>query len=326
MKTWRDCSRRGTDVREMVLNHASVGSAGWRETVEQLSGVADGMAMLVRDGGVSRILRMCRPAHEIQSRDGQSLYHVYQELRRSGARDQYVFLLGLSAKVPLDSDLGPDVAERFLMCESKTLPPEDGAPLVLCAISDAVSVSVPSESTWDRDRISVDFQELLPNGTFDHARQAIDNLARTIHARRILDRHRQQLRYQCSDPSDLWTRRGEMFPGLIFGPDVEKHLSVLNVGWLPTLVNRLADLDQAAQEWRALGGDAPPWKTHVSPESESLMKNRKLREARRFRSSGGAQVLFEWHARFGSGARIHLRFDARTREIEIGYIGVHLPM
>ena len=55
------------------------------------------------------------------------------------------------------------------------------------------------------------------------------------------------------------------------------------------------------------------------------MSNPTLHEARRFRSGGGTRVLFEWHARFGSAARIHLRFDARTREIEIGYIGVHLP-
>ena len=47
--------------------------------------------------------------------------------------------------------------------------------------------------------------------------------------------------------------------------------------------------------------------------------------ARRFKSVNGEPMLFAWHARFGRGARIHLRFDARTRQIEIGYIGVHLP-
>ena len=55
------------------------------------------------------------------------------------------------------------------------------------------------------------------------------------------------------------------------------------------------------------------------------MNNERLREARRFKSVNGEPMLFAWHARFGRGARIHLRFDARTRQIEIGYIGVHLP-
>ena len=51
-----------------------------------------------------------------------------------------------------------------------------------------------------------------------------------------------------------------------------------------------------------------------------------LREARRFRSSRGTRELFEWHARFGGNGRIHLRIDSTTREIEVGYIGHHLPL
>ena len=64
----------------------------------------------------------------------------------------------------------------------------------------------------------------------------------------------------------------------------------------------------------------------MTPESSTVMKNHKLREERRFRSQTGAIELFEWHARFGSGGRIHLRFDPASREVEIGYIGNHLPI
>ena len=166
----------------------------------------------------------------------------------------------------------------------------------------------------------------MPDGEFADAREDIDNLTRSVHAGPIVDRHRMELQHQCSNAGDLWNRREQVFPHLTFGPDVEDHLAALNAGWLSTLVNRLADLDAAAEEWRTAGGPAPPWKSIVTPESVELMKNPTLREARRFRSVRGAMVLFEWHARFGSGARIHLRFDARTREIEIGYIGVHLPI
>ena len=253
----------------MVLNHASLASAGQRETVERLPEVADGMASLVRDGVAKAILRMCRPTHEIYSRDGLSLHDAYLELRQRGARDQFLFLMRLSTKAPLDDQLGPEIRDRFLLCEAKALPAEDGAPLVLCALSDAISISVPSERVWDQDRIR---------------------------------------------------------PHLLFGPDVEEQLPELNAGWLRTLVRRLSDLDKAAEEWPDTGGAAPRWRTLVTPESERVMNNPTLREARRFRASNGEQVLFHWHARFGSGARIHLRFDARTYEIEIGYIGVHLPL
>jgi len=206
------------------------------------------------------------------------------------------------------------------------LPRDDGAPLVLCAITDAVAVGFPSDPAWDRDRLAVEFEELLPDGTFGDAREEIDNLTRSTHAAPIVTRHRARLQRQCSDAADLWSRRADVFPHLTFGMDVEDQLAKLNAGWLPTLVNRLVELDETAAAW--VGGDAPPWRCKVTPESEKLRqyKNGKLLDMRRFRAAGGERVLFEWHARFGSGARIHLRFDARARGIEIGYVGVHLPL
>ena len=56
------------------------------------------------------------------------------------------------------------------------------------------------------------------------------------------------------------------------------------------------------------------------------MKNRFFREARMFQSHRGTREIFEWHARFGDGGRIHLRFDPPSKEVEIGYIGPHLPL
>ena len=313
-------------MRELVLNHASLASAGWHETVKWLPDVAEGIAALVRGGAAQKILRMCDWMGSITCAEGQSLHEACRELQRQGERDKYVFLMGLSNKAPLLSGLEPDIADRFLMCEAKTLPPEDGAPLVLCAVTDAISVSVPSETVWDIDWISVTFRELLPDETFGRTEEDIDNLARSMHAVPIVDRHRKRLQRQCSDAADLWRRRLQMFPHLTFGLDVEDHLGRLNPGLVQTLVNRLADLDETAAAWVADGGDGPSWRTLVTPESDKLMNNPKLRDGRRFRSVNGERVLFEWHARFGSRERIHLRFDARVQEIEIGYVGGHLPL
>ena len=313
-------------MRELVLNHASLVNAGWHETVKWLPDVAEGMATLISGGVAQKTLRMCDWMNSITCAEGRSLHEACRELQRQGERDTYVFLMRLSNKAPLLSGLGPDIANRFLMCEAKTLHPEDGAPLVLCAVTDAISVSVPSETAWDLDWISVKFRELLPDETFGHTEEEIDNLARSMHAIPISDRHRKRLQHQCSDAADLWRRRVQMFPHLTFGLDVEDQLGRLNPGLVPTLVNRLADLDETAAAWVADGGDAPSWRTLVTPESRKLMSNPQLRDARRFRSVNGERVLFEWHARFGSSERIHFRFDAGVREIEIGYIGGHLPL
>ena len=318
-------------MREMILNHASLESATRQEVPAWLEDLASGMAALVDAGVVSATLRAYRFVHDIRFPDDRSLFEAYQELPARDARDEYLFLLRLSTKAPLLDGIAPEVKDRFLLCEAtacetKTLPPEDGAPLVLCAITDGVAVGFPSEPIWDRDRITIAFRELLPNGSFADAAEEIDQLTRSAHARPIADRHARRARYRIKVPADLWSKRASAFPHLAFGPDVEGQLGRLNSGRLTTIVNRLADLDEAASAWKEAGGPAPPWTCKVTPESESVMNSDRLREARRFRSVRGERLLFEWHARFGYRGRIHLRFDAGAREVEIGYVGVHLPL
>ena len=307
----------------MILNHASLVPCGRGEAIAWLTDTVSGMAALVEHRAAPPTLRMCRSVHEIRCSHDRSLFETYQELQQRGARDEYLFLMRLSEKSPLLSDVGEDFADRFLRCEEKTLPQDDGAPLLLCAITDAIAVSLPSEPVWDRDRVTVDFHELLPDGSLEEGAETVDNLARSHHGGAIVQRHRERLPTP-RDAAGFWKRREQMFPHLTFGPDVENQCAALNAGMLSTIVNRLKDLDKAAGAWR--DGAAPPWTCKVTPESDRVMSRPGLREARRFRSGDGARVLFEWHARFGSGGRIHLRFDASVREVEIGYVGGHLPL
>ena len=319
-------------MREMILNHASLASAPRHDVPAWLADLASGMAAHVDTGIVPTTLRTHQSVHEIPCPDdGASLWDAYQELRRSGRRDESVFFMRLTGKTPLLSGVESEVRDRFLACEAtaceaKTLPPEEGAPLVLCAVTDGIAVGFPSEPVWDRARVTVAFRELLPNDTLADADEAIDQLTRTAHAGPIADRHARRARSRIQVPADVWSARAEAFPHLAFGPDVEDQIGEWNAGWLTTIVNRLADLDAAAAAWKESGGPAPSWTCKVTPESESVMNNRKLREARRFRSVRGERALFEWHARFGAAERIHLRFDAGARTVEIGYVGGHLPL
>ena len=284
-----------------------------------------GMAQLVDENIAERSLRSSQSLYEIFCLPEWSLGDAIQELRAGGARDEYLFLVRLSAKVPLLSDVGQDVADRFRSCEAKMLPPEDGEPLVLCAITDGISVGFPSDPIWDQNQVTISFDELLPDGSIQEASETIDNLTRSAHALPICERHRADLR-QFANSVALWESREEAFPNLVFGPDVEHNLTTLDRGALQIVIKRLASLDESASEWRAQGGTIPTWKCNVSPESEQVRNNPKLINARRFKSHQDTQELFEWHARFGSSGRIHLRFDPSAYEIEIGYIGSHLPL
>ena len=312
-------------MREMVLNHASVlvPDSNRHEISEWLRDLVEGMRRLVESEVVLKSLRTAHALYDTQCLPGYSLFDAYLALRSAGFREEFRLLMGLTDKQPLLTDVGPDVEDRFLACEEQTLPAGDGEPLVFCAITDGISVGFPSTPEWDRDRVTVHFDELLPDETIKPTSEEIDQLTRAEHAGPVCDRHRQRIRAG-SDPVALWENRAVIFPNLVLGPGVEDNLR--NSSHLfHTIIGKLVELDRSAGEWQATGGPAPRWRTRVSPESTERMKDPAFRATRRFRSHQGTVEIFEWHARYGDGGRIHLRFDPETREVEIGYVGPHLP-
>ena len=302
----------------MVLNHASLMSPDRHTALSWLKDLAVGMAQLQRIAQSS--LRTHLPIHEINITSNLSLFDAFIELKRGGAREESVFLMRLTAKFPLESEILPEVRDRFLACEGQKMPSEDWKPLVMCVITNWIAIGFPSIPDWDKDQLKVDFNELLPDGSIEEASETIDNLARSSHANSICERHRVAF-FEHQDSSVVWAQRDELFPNLFFGPDVEPPPEILGAA-----IRRLAELDKSAAEWCRVGGAAPRWTCKVTPESESVRNNPTLLNERWFRSRHGTRLLFEWHARIGSGFRIHLRFDARTRQVEIGYIGPHLPL
>ena len=258
---------------------------------------------------------------------GLGLTTLFHHFKQQGQRDSHVFLLTLSDKSsPLLEGVEQGIADRFRACQASgcgptAFQPEDGEPLVFCAISEGISVGRPSASIWDRDRLTVRFQELLSDETIEDTSEEIDNLTRSRHAARILERHRDRARRKCTNGAELWEQRRELFPHLLFGPEVEGHLSRINV--LDKVMRRLAELDESAASWSS--GPTPDWLCDVRTESSTVMSTPKFLEARRFTSVTSDREVFALHASFGKGGRIHLRVDAARRQVEIGYIGGHLP-
>ena len=326
-KTWLNLSLQNLDMRELIVNHASVVTTKCDEykILGWLRDVIRGIAFVVDHGIVENSLRMKENLYETScGAHERTLHDLVLELQRCGYRDEYSFFIRLATKVPLLNELGEDIKDRFLACEEHTLAYGDGDPLVLCAISNGISVGFPSKDVWDKDRLEVHFSELLSDDTLKETSEEIDQLTRDVHAKQIEDRHLVRARVT-SDFRDLWERRGEIFPNLVFGPDVQANLANA-AAHFETIIAKLSDLDISADEWKTMRGPAPIWRTHVTPENPLAMKNKKFRDSRRFRSSHGGTRIFEWHARYGGGGRIHFRFDAKNLEIEIGYVGPHLPL
>lgn len=313
-------------MRSLVLNSAGVSglSVDRRALTPWLRDAVSGMSQLVHDRVAQPELLMQRGIHEIRCLPECSLFDVALDLLRGSAKDESDFLLTVTSRARWTEDLDPADRDRLLACEEQELPGRDGEPLMLCVVIGGIAVGFPSSGLWDSDRIAIRFEELLPNDTIEERTERVDNLSRLVHAGAIAERHRAALR-SCGTAAELWRRRSEAFPSLLFGPGVEDDLSRLG-GHISGVAEKLAGLDAATKEWKDAGGDAPRWPTKVTPESAKLLADPDLSATRHFPTVRGGTALFHWHARYGRSGRIHLRLDRRVREIEVGYIGPHLPL
>ena len=323
-------------MREMVLNHASLRVFNRYTAGDWLKGMTAGMLKLVNDGVAQETLIVSQSIYETNSLTNRSLWNdldeALQELRRDGAQDEHDFIMDLLLHKgrPL-SDVG-----RLRDCEATTLPPEDGKPLVLCAITNGIAVGFPSDG-WERDQLTISFSETLidedENIVEKSKTETIDNLTLHAHARSICERHHQRQRAsrrQCKNGAKLWEFRDEAFPNLVLGPDVEGHIAEMGGTDLRALVEKLAVLDALTAQWRNNRAPAPPgWKlAGVRDESETVKRDPTLREKRRFRTRRDPRQLFFWHTDFRGDKRIHFRYEdshsLHKREVEIGYVGDHL--
>jgi len=305
----------------MVLNHASVPARDDSNFINWLKDLAQGMALLINNNVSGKILRVCQTGYDRY----ENLHHALDLLRASGAREEYVFIASLTTKTPLLHEVDEGIKDRFRACENTEFSEDDGAPLVLCAITGWIALGFPTAPLWDNDQLEIHFDEILDDGSIAGTTEVIDSLTRSVHASPICDRHEGKF-LTGINPTRLWNNRERTFPYLIFGPGVEKNLTEIQTREFHTVVKKLVALNKTATIWREKGGTTPPWRTHVTPESDSVNRNKKLREARIFKSDDGTNKLFDWHARFGNAGRIHLRFEPDTFEIEVGYIGGHLPL
>lgn len=311
-------------MREMVLNHASLVEDSVESAVCRLKSLVVGMADLVAADVVIPSLRVCRPIDEINCAGQDSFLDTWMKLGSDGSREELSFLMTLATKAPIDVELDEEVRGRFLACEEMHLPQADGEPLLLCALTDWIAVGFPT-GPWDASSILVQFEEMLPDCTLQTHEERIDNLSRIEHAGEILFRHAESVRAGL-DLRSMWDHREVAFPHLCFGTDVEEQVAAINPGYAGAVLRRLGELNTTAERWRASGEPTPPWICKVTGESHSVRNNPALRNARRFRSKSGERRIFLHHARYGSGGRIHLRWDRTKYRVEIGYIGRHLPL
>lgn len=134
----------------------------------------------------------------------------------------------------------------------------------------------------------------------------------------------QKKNIQCG--KDLWDRRTELFPHLIFCDGVKSQISELGKSSnLTNIIERLRVLDKVALDWT--NGDFNYSQTNKSyrltihPESKPTIDN--YRQARIFSLPDKRKELFSLHIITGD-LRIHFYPDNNEKKVYIGYVGHHL--
>ena len=105
-------------MREMILNHSSVRRATKYLAELMLADLCIGMTALVQARCTAAILRSSVNIHEITISDGSTMFDVAQQLRLSGKRDEFLFFIRLSTKVPITKDVQTEFVEKFNRCEA----------------------------------------------------------------------------------------------------------------------------------------------------------------------------------------------------------------
>jgi len=126
---------------------------------------------------------------------------------------------------------------------------------------------------------------------------------------------RSQELLQGISPETLWKKRAELLPRLHLLADVKEQMARLDATCLDSVCTRLNELNLAMEDWASREGEAPAWRSKVTPESES-------RESLcRFADDHGEVHVYSLHARYTPGpGRIHFRLLGGHR-LEIAYVG-----
>lgn len=199
-------------------------------------------------------------------------------------------------------------------------------------IFESLTMSLDSADIWRQTSVSI-------NHFFVNEKLEEFNQARTVRHFYHVDSFKfheewiqEKIKEAAKSSSDLWNKREEFFPNLIFCGETEKQLlkNTLTGKILGQVYDKLKTFDSVAEEWKKANGEFDyNWATEsypltISPESESTMN--KYDKARRFKLPDGSFEIFELHIKFQNEIRIHFYPKAATREMFVGYIGKHLPI
>lgn len=198
--------------------------------------------------------------------------------------------------------------------------------LLIAQNLDYICVSFLSCDYWDKHSISGMLKTLENNGNVRSSLCDVYHASKEIHIDNNIDWILSVLnneRYLIRDGDELWYKREEIFPNLIFCHSTKRQLNKLRDQALKQVIRRLSELNQYFETWNGIfNKDALP---NVDPESPETLRRFQIEHT--FTLPDGRNMVFSWHVRFTGGyeGRIFFEPDGETKKGVIGHIGGKLP-
>ncbi len=179
---------------------------------------------------------------------------------------------------------------------------------------EALALSFRTASQWEKNLLELTLMELDEDGEFYeeqilYVRHACSIEHVDTHSDWIKERIRAEAKDAVGDGSDIWVRRGELFPSLQFCDAVQKQLQEVLQGRLVLLqiVRRLFELNTFCEEWENSPFDSHKIPGKTTPESTVTLQMYKREHT--FLCPDGQERLFNWHARLTPECMAYLLFS-----------------
>ena len=153
----------------------------------------------------------------------------------------------------------------------------------------------------------------------------VTDVIRHISAIEHINHHREWIEgllADVNDDDDLWTRKDELFPHLLFAEAVRQELrdEAKHKDRFNAVVKRLRELEGYFAHWSGGQFDADGVGSKCTPETPKTLNDNK--DALTRSCVDGANRLFSYHVRFTPGAgRIYIFPDATSHRAHVGFIG-----
>lgn len=197
--------------------------------------------------------------------------------------------------------------------------------LGLAYLYDTLSVSL-IEKEWDIQHIEIIISYISDEDVEPVPRtEIVRHMCTTFHFALHKDwlAHKRKIHIQAG--IQLWLRKVDLFPHLVFCPQVQKQLVALpnNAPELVQIIRKLSELNEAHLNWKEKETFDYKKLLHASPESRT--RETQFKQELTIACPDGKNRFFTWHFRYTPGAgRIHFCVDNVERKIYIGYIGKKL--